>query len=216
MIWKRGRADLPRFLNIGGINLNWKNEREFDRALGINTSLTDTDWSKRRQNPCQPTPIAALEAVAARLCPGEQVADCGCGTGRAVFYLADAGFRVTGVELDGRRFADAAENLRRCERKQPDTAARIRLVQGAAQDFDFADVDAVYCFNPFPAAVLRGVLKRIGRAGRPVRMFCYYPDDEWTEVLYQTGWILTETIDLTAQLGSDPRERIDIWKNTEE
>jgi len=196
--------------------LNWKNEREFDRALGIDTSLTDTDWSKRRQNPCQPTPIGALEAVAARLNTEDHIVDCGCGTGRVVFYLAAAGFRVTGVELDGRWYADAAENLRRCERKQPAVAAHIRLVHSAAQDFDFGDADAVYCFNPFPAAVLRGVLKRIGRAGRVVRMFCYYPDDEWIEVLQQSGWGLAETIDLTAQMGNDPRERIEIWSNTEE
>ena len=196
--------------------MNWKNEREFDRALGIDTSLTDTDWSKRRQNPCQPTPLAALEAVAERLTAENHIVDCGCGTGRAVFYLAAVGCRVTGVELDGRRFADAAENLRRCERKLPAAAARIRLVQGAAQDFDYGDVDAVYCFNPFPAAVLRGVLKRIGHAGRAVRMFCYYPDDEWIEVLKQSGWTLMETIDLTAQMGNDSRERIEIWSNAEE
>lgn len=197
--------------------MNWKNEREFDRALGIDTSLTDTDWSRRRQNPCQPTPMAALEAVAARLNAEDHIVDCGCGTGRAVFYLAAAvGCRVTGVELDGRRYADAAENLRRCDKKQPTVASRIRLAQGAAQEFDFDDVNAVYCFNPFPAAVLRGVLKQIGQAGRDVRMFCYYPDDEWIEVLRQSGWSLTETVDLTAQMGNDPRERIEIWSNTEE
>lgn len=195
--------------------LNWKNEREFDRALGIDTALTDTDWSRRRQNPCQPTPLAALEAVAARLNAQEHIVDCGCGTGRAVFYLAAAvGCRVTGVELDGRRYADAVENLRRCGKRQPAVAARIRLVQGAAQDFAFDGASALYCFNPFPAAVLRGVLRQIRQAGRsPARMFCYYPDDEWTEVLRQHGWRLTESVDLTARLGNDPRERVDLWQN---
>ena len=196
--------------------MNWKNEREFDRVLGIDTSLTDTDWSRRRQHPCQPTPPAALEAVVERLTPENHIVDCGCGTGRAVFYLAHAaGCRVTGVELDERWFAAAEENLRRCERRQPDTAARISLIHGAAQDCFPGDADSAYFFNPFPAAVLRGVLKRIGESGRPVRLFCYYPDDEWTDVLMQSGWTLAETIDLQAQLGNDVRERIDIWTTEE-
>ena len=195
---------------------HFDNERALDAALGVDTSLTDTDWSTRRRHPCQPTPLAALREVAARLRAGEEIVDFGCGTGRAVFYFAAMGFDAVGVELDGRRYADAVENLRRCERKRPDVAARIRLVQGAAQDYDPADADAFYCFNPFPAAVLRGVLKRIEHAGRAVRMFCYYPDDEWIEVLLQNGWNLTEIIDLTAQMGNDPRERIEIWSNTEE
>ena len=45
------------------MSMHYKNEREFARALGIDTSLSDTDWSARRRHPCQPTPMAALEAA---------------------------------------------------------------------------------------------------------------------------------------------------------
>lgn len=193
----------------------WKNEREFDRALGIDTSLTDMDWSNRRQHPCQPTPLAVLDQAAMRLTAENHVVDCGCGTGRAVFYLAHGvKCRVTGVEIDSRRMACARENLLRCARKHPETAARIALEEGAAQEVCPPDADVYYFFNPFPAAVLRGVLKRIGRRG--VRLFCYYPDDEWIEVLNRMGWRLEESVDLRGALGADERERLEIWTDVEE
>ena len=116
--------------------------RDVERLLGVDTSLTDTDWSRRRCHPCQPTPYEALEAVAARLLPGMHVADCGCGAGRAVFYLAGEGFRVTGIELDARWFGLAQENLRRCARRHPEVAGRVGLIRGAAQDVDYAALEA--------------------------------------------------------------------------
>lgn len=189
--------------------MKFGSEREMDKLLGIDTSLTDTDWSVRGVHPCQPTPLIALEAVAERLRPGETVADLGCGTGRAVFYFAAMGFDAVGVELDARRFAQAQDNLNRCRRRMPGVAGRIRLISGAAQSFAYDGVEALYCFNPFPARVLRGVLRRIGE--RPARMFCYYPDDEWVELLAEEGWALTESVDLRDGLGKDVRERVDVF-----
>ena len=135
--------------------------------------------------------------------------DCGCGTGRAVFYLAQT-CRAVGVELDERRYAQAADNLARCRKRAPEVAARVELVCGSAQDFEpDGRVTAVYFFNPFPASVLRGVLRRIGE--RSVRLFCYYPDDEWVELLLSQGWTLSESVDLRETLGKDVRERVDIF-----
>lgn len=188
---------------------NFKSERELDQTLGIDTSLTDTDWSARRRHPCQPTPLAALQAAAGRLEEGERIADMGCGTGRAVFFFAAMGFESVGVELDGRRYAQAEDNLARCRRRAPETAGRITLVRGAAQDFEPEGVTAFYFFNPFPAAVLRGVLRRIG--DRPARLFCYYPDDEWVDLLQREGWERTESVDLRDALGKDERERLDVF-----
>ncbi len=187
-------------------------EREFDRALGIDTSLVDMDWSARRLHPCQPTPLAALDAVANRMTAGDCIVDCGCGTGRAVFFFAAAGFNAVGVELDRRRFDQAWENLEKCRRRAPEVAARVHLVHGSAQDYMPEDrVTAYYFFNPFPAAVLRGVLKRIN--SRKIRLFCYYPDDEWLDVLAQMGWMREESIDLQPTMGRDPRERVDVFVN---
>lgn len=189
--------------------MKYRNEREFDRALGIDTSLSDTDWSARRRHPCQPTPLAALEAVERRLTADDCVVDCGCGTGRAMFYLAQT-CRAVGVELDERRYAQAEDNLARCRKRAPEIAARVELVCGSAQDFEpDGRVTAVYFFNPFPASVLRGVLRRIGE--RSVRLFCYYPDDEWVELLLSQGWTLSESVDLRETLGKDVRERVDIF-----
>lgn len=192
------------------MSVHYRNEREFDRALGVDTSLSDTDWSARRRHPCQPTPLAALEAVAERLTTDDCVVDCGCGTGRAVFYLAQT-CRAIGVELDERRYAQAADNLSRCQRRAPEIAKRVRLVYGSAQDFaPDENVTAYYFFNPFPAAVLRGVLRRIGE--RRMKLFCYYPDDEWVELLLGEGWMLSESVDLRDKLGKDPRERVDVFE----
>lgn len=188
----------------------FRNEAELDRALGIDTSLTDMDWSARRRHPCQPTPVAALNAVAERLAPGERIVDCGCGTGRAVFFFAAMGWNAVGIELDERRFAQAMDNLSNCRKRSAETAKRVLLVNAAAQDYiPDENVTAFYFFNPFPAAVLRGVLKRIGE--QPVRLFCYYPDDEWVDLLTGEGWMLEETIDLREVLGKDARERVDIF-----
>lgn len=188
----------------------FKSEAELDRALGIDTSLTDTDWSQRRRHPCQPTPLAALNAVAERLLPGGAVADCGCGTGRAVFFFAAMGFNTVGIELDERRFAQAADNLSRCRKRAPEIAERVKLENLPAQNFQPGeDVTAFYFFNPFPAAVLRGVLRKIGE--RSVRLFCYYPDDEWVDLLLSEGWRLEESVDLRDALGKDARERLDVF-----
>ena len=192
------------------MSVHYKNEREFDRTLGIDTSLSDTDWSARRRHPCQPTPLKALEAVAERLTKDDCVVDCGCGTGRAVFYLAQF-CRAVGVELDERRYAQAADNLSKCQRRAPEVARRVRLMCGSAQDFiPDETVTAYYFFNPFPAAVLRGVLRRIG--DRKIRLLCYYPDDEWVELLQDEGWTLTECVDLREALGKDLRERVDVFE----
>ena len=189
----------------------FRNEAELDRALGIDTSLTDTDWSARRRHPCQPTPAAALNAVAERLAEGETIVDCGCGTGRAVFFFAAMGWNTIGIELDERRFAQAMDNLSRCRKRSAETAQRICLVNAAAQDYvPDENVTAYYFFNPFPATVLRGVLKQIDE--RSVRLFCYYPDDEWVDLLMDEGWQLEESIDLRDALGKDARERVDIFR----
>lgn len=189
----------------------FRNEAELDRALGIDTSLTDTDWSARRRHPCQPTPVVALNAIAERLSAGETIVDCGCGTGRAVFFFAAMGWNTIGIELDERRFAQAMDNLSRCGKRAPEIAQRVQLLNAAAQDYQpDENVTAYYFFNPFPAAVLRGVLKRIGDS--PVRLFCYYPDDEWVSLLLGEGWMPEETIDLRGALGKDARERVDIFR----
>lgn len=189
----------------------FRNEAELDRVLNINTSLTDTDWSARRRHPCQPTPMAALNAVAERLSEREIIVDCGCGTGRAVFFFAAMGWEAIGIELDERWFAQAMDNLRRCRKCVQEVAQRVQLVNAAAQDYaPNENVTAYYFFNPFPAAVLRGVLKRIGE--QKVRLFCYYPDDEWVDLLLEEGWMLEETIDLRDALGKDDRERVDIFR----
>jgi len=190
--------------------MDWKTAAEMDRTLGVDTSLIDRDWSARRRHPCQPTPPEALHAVAERLSPGEVIVDCGCGTGRAVFFFAAMGFRAIGVELDERRYAQAMENLARCRRRASETASQVTLVNMPAQDFEPEEsVTALYFFNPFPAAVLRGVLRRIGE--QDVRLFCYYPDDEWVDLLLGEGWMLEESIDLRDALGKDTRERVDVF-----
>ena len=197
--------------------MRWKSGAAFDRALGIDTSLTDRHWAHRDRHPCQPTPVEALEAVAQRLTPQDCVADLGCGTGRAVFYLAAvAGCRAIGVELEERWYAAAVENLARCRRRAPEVAARVSLRCCAAQDAPPDDsVTAFYCFNPFPAAVLRGAVKRMGESRRGARLFCYYPDEAWAAVLAEAGWQRTETVDLRGALGRDPRERLEVYERRE-
>jgi ubiquinone/menaquinone biosynthesis C-methylase UbiE len=64
---------------------------------------------------------------------GEPVLELGCGSGRVTLAIAQAGFRITGLDLSQKMLAQAEEKLA----KLPDEVrSRVKLVQGNMSNFD--------------------------------------------------------------------------------
>jgi SAM-dependent methyltransferase len=63
----------------------------------------------------------------------EPVLELGCGSGRVTLAIAQAGFRITGLDLSPKMLAQAEEKIA----KLPDEVrSRVRLVQGNMANFD--------------------------------------------------------------------------------
>lgn len=79
---------------------------------------------------------------------GDPVLELGCGTGRITLALAQAGYRVTGLDLSGQMLA-------RCEEKRAalstETRERVHLVQGDMTRFDLGEKFrlVIIPFRPF-------------------------------------------------------------------
>jgi 16S rRNA A1518/A1519 N6-dimethyltransferase RsmA/KsgA/DIM1 with predicted DNA glycosylase/AP lyase activity len=64
-----------------------------------------------RARPSYPAEIFADLAALAELRPGARLVEIGCGTGQATRPLAERGYAITCVELDGEAAALARRNL---------------------------------------------------------------------------------------------------------
>ncbi len=106
---------------------------------------------------------------------GDPVLELGCGTGRVLLRLAQAGYRVTGIDLSERM-------LSRCREKLPDLPGevrdRVRLVAGDMTAFDLKETFplVIVPFRPFQhllrtedqLACLARVKRHLAPAGRLV------------------------------------------------
>lgn len=66
---------------------------------------------------------------------GSPILELGCGTGRVLLPLAEAGFAVTGVDVS----AAMLDRVRGKLAARPHLAPRVRLVQGDARDLDLPE-----------------------------------------------------------------------------
>jgi hypothetical protein len=92
-----------------------------------------------------------------------------------------------------------------------------------AETYEIGDADCFYFFNPFTVQILRAVMSRIMDSyyenPRQMRLFFYYPDDEYISFLLTgdgTGlmdqlYFLDEIDCRDLFPGNDPRERIMIF-----
>ena len=147
--------------------------------------------------------------------PGRAI-DLGCGTGTNVITLAQAGWRVTGVD-----FAPRAINLAREKARKAGVQAEFRVsdvtrLQGINGPFDFA-LD-LGCFHGIPDNRRTDYLEQLDRILTPAGFWLMYgflkPDPD------QTGTGLGETdIDLLISRlsliwrrdGIDQREKPSAW-----
>jgi len=79
---------------------------------------------------------------------GEPVLELGCGSGRVSAAVAQAGFKITGLDLSQKMLAQAEEKLAKLP---AEARARVTLVQGNMSNFDLGEKFrlAIIPFRPF-------------------------------------------------------------------
>lgn len=79
---------------------------------------------------------------------GDPVLELGCGTGRITLAIAEAGYRVVGLDISGKMLKRAAEKRSRLRREAQE---RIHLFQGDMTKFDLGEKfrSIIIPFRPF-------------------------------------------------------------------
>lgn len=160
-------------------------EQEWDKKLHIDTIGRDDSHSDEHHHPYEPTPYSVLERLSESgwISSENTVIDYGCGKGRVGFFLHHTvNCKVIGVEYDRDIWDEATDNL-----SSSGMGGKVRFFNENAEDFDPAEADCFYFFNPFTIEILRSVMRRIldsfYESPRPMRLFFYYPDDEYLSFL---------------------------------
>ena len=192
-------------------------EMELDKLLKIKTSGRDDSKSNFVNYPYEATPYSVLQALSnsGYIAKSDKLIDFGCGKGRVGFYLAFYNkCKVIGVEYDPRLYNSAIENHKRAV-----SSGRVEFINANASDYIIEDdVTCVYFFNPFSIQVLKDVIKNLRssleRNYREIKLFFYYPSDEYLDLLSNIGTIRhIEDIDLKYLFkNNDRREKLAIYE----
>ncbi|MBE5893388.1 MAG: SAM-dependent methyltransferase [Lachnospiraceae bacterium] len=221
-----------------------KKELNWDRKLNIQTTGRDDSAADAYHHPYEPTPYSVLERLAESgyIDQDNVVVDYGCGKGRVGFFLHHVlGCRTIGLEYDERIFLQAVQNsdsynesvgegqisgqikvARPYVRMGGDAESPVSFLCQNAAEYEPTGADCFYFFNPFSVEILRSVLAKIldsyYEEPRTMRLFFYYPDDEYVACL-MTGGAGTEMLDFVDEIdcqdlfpGKDKRERILIFE----
>ena len=191
-------------------------EKEWDALLRIHTTGRDASHADTFRYPYEPTPYSILDRLAncGWIRKEDTVLDYGCGKGRVSFFLSwQVRCKCIGVEYDPLLISAA--------RKNQTTAAagnRTEFVQEDAIQYEVRDeASCMYFFNPFSVEILRKVLARIReswyRAPRQIRLFFYFPSEEYIADLMTEDLLEFEDEIDCADLfaGNGDRERILIF-----
>ena len=193
-------------------------EMNWDTKLHIRTSGRDDSRADNDHHPYEPTPYKVLE----RLTESEYISadniviDYGCGKGRVGFYLHHMiGCKTIGLEYDEKICQQALYNLDCYGKKEG-----ISFLWENAAEYQIEDADCFYFFNPFSVEILHSVLARIldsyYEKPREMKLFFYYPDDEYVAYLMsQDALMFVDEINCQDLYNEkDERERILIFEIT--
>ena len=160
-------------------------EFEWDKKLNIDTCGHEYALVDQHHHPYEPTPYSVLRRLAESgyLSSENIVIDYGCGKGRLGFYLGHAvGCKVIGVEHSDSLWRQAVDNIEGFS----DGVSPSFFCQ-KAEEFNCDKADCFYFFNPFTVEILKAVMRRIVDSyyenPRPMRLFFYYPDDDYLSFL---------------------------------
>ena len=192
-------------------------ENQWDRLLKIKTMGRDDSNADQYRYPYEPTPYAVLERLANSgwIRKGDVLLDYGCGKGRVDCYLSDqTRCHSIGVEYDPRIYEAAAEN-----QKTAVSGSRAEFVLADAGAYEVPEtVNRAYFFNPFSVELLKKVVRRILDSWyenpREIRLFFYYPSDEYMVYLMTVDELMfADEIDCRDLFdGKDVRERIVLFE----
>lgn len=193
------------------------NETSWDKLLSIHTLGRDDSNADKNNYPYEPTPYSVLERLAnsGLLRKTNTLLDYGCGKGRVDFFMSyQIRCKTIGVEYDGQIYAKAMQN-KRCAVSSEKTS----FVLTNAEQFKVPEmVDSVYFFNPFSVKILQTVIARILDSYyeniRKIRLFFYYPSDEYITYLMSVDemMFLDEIDCMDLFFGKDLREKIVIFE----
>lgn len=161
-------------------------ENQWDRLLKIKTMGRDDSNADQYRYPYEPTPYAVLERLANSgwIRKGDVLLDYGCGKGRVDCYLSyQTRCHSIGVEYDPRIYEAVAAN-----QKTAVSGSRTEFVLADAGAYEVPEmVNRAYFFNPFSVELLKKVVRRILDSWyenpREIRLFFYYPSDEYMAYL---------------------------------
>lgn len=189
-------------------------EEAGDEFLGIDTVGRDETHADENHHPYEPTPYAVLARIVEEGYIDEEskVVDYGSGRGRVgIYFSKQTGCKSLGIEYDGSLYGESVKN----REKSGVRGAEFKHMN--AEDFMPTDEDSFFFFNPFSAKSLNSVLAKIEESyyenPRNIRLFFYYPDDEYIALLMKSDvFMFSDEIDMTDFFGGDRRERVMIFE----
>ena len=192
------------------------NEDTWDRLLKIKTTGRDDSEADPYHYPYEPTPYTVLERMANSGYRGNRnvLIDYGCGKGRVDFFLSyQLRCKTIGVEYDKRLYEIGLRN-----KKAAVSGRTIEFVLANAENYEVPiEADCFYFFNPFSIEILKHVMGRIlvsyYQKVREMKLFFYYPSDEYVSYLMQVEELEFEDEISCKDLfdGMNPRERVLIF-----
>lgn len=193
------------------------NEIRWDRLLNIHTTGRDDTDSDQYRYPYEPTPYSVLERLAnsGLIRKGNTMIDYGCGKGRVDFFLSyQTRCRSIGIEYNERIYERAVQN-----KNTAAASGRVEFELADATQYAVpTDVDRIYFFNPFSLEILQKVIGRVLKSYyenmRQIKLFFYYPSDEYISYLMTVDELMfSDEIDCMDLFdGENARERIVIFE----
>ena len=190
-----------------------------DKTLHIQTDFIQQDGKDTFYNHrYEPTPYDVLDNLFSVFAPEPDscLVDYGCGPGRLNFYVEKRfGLSSIGVEYAREFYEKALDNLASYKGRKE----RITFCHCKAQDYIVPSCAGYfYFFNPFSLELLKKVIARILNSyyenRRTVKLFFYYPSDEYIAYLMTVEELLfSDEIDCRDLFdGNNVREKIVIFE----
>ena len=130
---------------------------------------------------------------------GDPVLELGCGTGRITLAIAEAGYRVMGLDISEKMLERAVEKRAALRREARE---RVHLVQGDMTEFDLGEKfrTIVIPFRPFQhlletekqMACLNGARTHLSRGGHLIVDFFQTDPERMHDSRFETEALLTE------------------------